>query len=129
VQGHVLNKRILLQDASLQDTGSAVTPVPSNTPLEDSTAAAAAANAALPATSPYAPDAPDASVGEALPPVTASADDLARASRQANRRPTILTVPGDGVGPAAAVMPGKRPSYSWGPPWIRACWCSLCIVL
>jgi hypothetical protein len=114
-----LHRRILLQDASLQETGTAVTAIPTTNPLDDTATAATAATAALAtaATSPYAPDAPDASVGEALPPVTASAADLqgqvdgTGVSRQSTRRtrPTVLTVPGNGVGPAAAVMPGERP--------------------
>jgi hypothetical protein len=110
LQGHVLHKRILLQDDSIQETGTAATAAPSTTPL-DGSIAVIAASAAAPASSPYAPDAPDASVGEALPPVTASDADLRSSSSQANRPPIILTVPGNGVGPAAAVMPGMKFPY------------------
>jgi hypothetical protein len=114
------HRRTLLQDvdASVQAVGGSVTAIPSNDPADGTVSiAAAATTAAVSAASAHAPDAPDASVGEALPPVVASAADIAAAaatgggrSRPANRRPKPLRVPGSGLGAAAAVVPGGMSS-------------------
>jgi hypothetical protein len=78
----------------------------------------AAVASSVSSTASYAPDASDAAIGEALPPVTASAADLAAAAAvdapasnssstaRPRRRPIILTVPGNGLGAEAAVIPG-----------------------
>jgi hypothetical protein len=63
-------------------------------------------------------------VGEAIPRVTASAADIAaaataggRSSRAAKRRPAILAVPGNGLGSAAAVVPGEKHKACLVPAW------------
>lgn len=77
------------------------------TPAEAAAASAAAAAAPSSATS-HAPDAPDASVGGALPPVIASAEDVTAAAERPKRvRPIVLMVPGNGTGAEAAVVPGE----------------------
>ncbi|WIA13870.1 hypothetical protein OEZ85_002442 [Tetradesmus obliquus] len=123
-----VHRRSLLQDAAplAQEVGGSIQAAPAlDTPAAAAAAAASAAATAAPSTgSSHVPDAPDSSIGEALPPVTASAADLAAAAaadssaggaaaaasdnggaaNRPRRRANILTVPGSDVRAAAAAV-------------------------